>query len=502
MHFSSLASGSRRLRFVDLPASAGADFVRLPWLTRLLLENVLRQSGRDDAAAGKAAILGWLATGTSEAEIQFVPGRVLMHDTTCVPALVDVAAMRSALAEAGGDPARLNPVLPVDVSIDHSRRRRLLRLVRTPSSRNMAREFGRNARALPLHEVGDARAQGSCACIRPAPASCTPSTSSAWRPWSRPRRATASPGRSRHADRHRQPHADDQRHRRARLGRRRARGRERALRHAGDAAHAGGDRRSAHRPPARGRPVDRPRAHRHRAAAPPRPVGAVRRVLRPGPVPRSRAGDRAVVANMAPEYGATSGFFPVDEQTLPICARPGAPPSRSSSSRPTRSGRASGSIPTPSPRYTDTIEIDLGEDRASASPARAGRRIASPPSQTVEALAPAAGTCRSRPGGLTRASRRTAPSPSPRSRAAPTPADPRLTRRGGPARPQGAPARPQPPALGEDLARARARRRPSAISRRAGLLEDLEALGFGIVGYGCTTCIGNSGPLTAIIEQA
>ena len=49
-----------------------------------------------------------------------MPGRVLMHDTTCVPALVDIAAMRDALAEAGGDPARLNPVLPVDVSVDHS----------------------------------------------------------------------------------------------------------------------------------------------------------------------------------------------------------------------------------------------------------------------------------------------------------------------------------------------------------------------------------------------
>ncbi|HYI88408.1 MAG TPA: aconitase family protein, partial [Beijerinckiaceae bacterium] len=103
-----------------MPGSAGADLARLPWLMRLLLENVLRNGTGSEGEGAKAAILGWLTSGASEAEIAFVPGRVLMHDTTCVPALVDVAAMRSALAEAGGDPTLLNPVLAVDVSVDHS----------------------------------------------------------------------------------------------------------------------------------------------------------------------------------------------------------------------------------------------------------------------------------------------------------------------------------------------------------------------------------------------
>ena len=79
---------------------------------------MLRRAG--DAPEAAQAILDWLATGTSEAEIPFHPGRILMHDTTCVPALVDIAGMRSALAEAGGDPARLNPVPRVDVSVDNS----------------------------------------------------------------------------------------------------------------------------------------------------------------------------------------------------------------------------------------------------------------------------------------------------------------------------------------------------------------------------------------------
>src|SRR6185437_8896985 len=84
-----------------------------------LLENVARCGG-PDASHGIQAIRDWVAAGRSEAEIPFQPARVLMHDTTCGPALVDIAAMRSALAEAGGDPRRLSPVLPIDISTDHS----------------------------------------------------------------------------------------------------------------------------------------------------------------------------------------------------------------------------------------------------------------------------------------------------------------------------------------------------------------------------------------------
>ncbi|MFY3312805.1 aconitase family protein, partial [Achromobacter ruhlandii] len=105
---------------IDMAGQYGADFQRLPVVLRLLLENALRNmrgAERDDAVA---ALFAWLAHGTSEAEIAFQPGRVLMHDTTSTPALVDIAAMRDALDEAGMDPRALNPVLPVDVSVDHS----------------------------------------------------------------------------------------------------------------------------------------------------------------------------------------------------------------------------------------------------------------------------------------------------------------------------------------------------------------------------------------------
>jgi aconitate hydratase len=105
---------------VDLPATFGAHYYELPVVLRLLLENVVRNMSVTERDVAIQAIFDWLDTGTSEAEIAFQPGRVLMHDTTSTPALVDIAAMRDALSEAGVDPTVLNPCLQVDVSVDHS----------------------------------------------------------------------------------------------------------------------------------------------------------------------------------------------------------------------------------------------------------------------------------------------------------------------------------------------------------------------------------------------
>ncbi|WP_245479285.1 aconitase family protein, partial [Mesorhizobium sp. M1A.F.Ca.IN.022.05.2.1] len=122
-------------------ASFGPGFDELPWAMRILLENGLRCSETPDDLLD--AFRTWLKTGASAYEMPFRPSRVMMHDTTCVPALVDIAAMRDAVAEAGGDPSRLSPVIPVDVSIDHS-----VGVDRfgTPDALafNMKREFERN----------------------------------------------------------------------------------------------------------------------------------------------------------------------------------------------------------------------------------------------------------------------------------------------------------------------------------------------------------------------
>ena len=115
-----LQVGAQDLRVIDLQGLFGARLRALPVVLRLLLENVLRHMQGRERDAAVAALLAWLDSGSSEAEIAFQPGRVLMHDTTSTPALVDIAAMRNALDEAGVDPMLLNPGLPVDVSVDHS----------------------------------------------------------------------------------------------------------------------------------------------------------------------------------------------------------------------------------------------------------------------------------------------------------------------------------------------------------------------------------------------
>jgi aconitate hydratase len=109
-----------RCRIVDLHAAAGALLPKMPWVHRVLLENLLRQPEPEVHQAGLQALMDWLESGHSEAEIPFAPLRILMHDTTCGPALVDIAAMRDALAEAGGDPTLLSPSVPVATSTDHS----------------------------------------------------------------------------------------------------------------------------------------------------------------------------------------------------------------------------------------------------------------------------------------------------------------------------------------------------------------------------------------------
>ena len=99
----------------------GADLPRLPHTVKILLENLLRRAGsRDVTEADVAALAEWPNQPSGEPSIAFMPSRVLMQDFTGVPAVVDLAAIRSAVARAGGDPASVNPHIPVDLVIDHS----------------------------------------------------------------------------------------------------------------------------------------------------------------------------------------------------------------------------------------------------------------------------------------------------------------------------------------------------------------------------------------------
>src|SRR2546430_15134235 len=95
---------------------ASYDIARLPYTLRVLLENVLRNGDETDVEA----VARWDAKAEPSNEISFAPSRVLLQDLTGVPAVVDLAAMRDAMADLGGDPAKITPLIPAELVIDHS----------------------------------------------------------------------------------------------------------------------------------------------------------------------------------------------------------------------------------------------------------------------------------------------------------------------------------------------------------------------------------------------
>lgn len=119
----SLDVNGKTYHYYSLPEAAKqlGDISRLPTSLKVLLENLLRWEDDVTVRADDFNSLAvWLKTHTSEREIQYRPARVLMQDFTGVPAVVDLTAMRDAVSRAGGDPQRINPLSPVDLVIDHS----------------------------------------------------------------------------------------------------------------------------------------------------------------------------------------------------------------------------------------------------------------------------------------------------------------------------------------------------------------------------------------------
>jgi aconitate hydratase len=113
----------KRYEYFSLPEAAKTlgDIARLPVSLKTLLENVLRfEDGKSYTVEDAKAIAGWLGAAHSEKEVPFKPARILLQDFTGVPAVVDLAAMRDGLTRLGGNPQKVNPLVPVDLVIDHS----------------------------------------------------------------------------------------------------------------------------------------------------------------------------------------------------------------------------------------------------------------------------------------------------------------------------------------------------------------------------------------------
>ncbi|HEX4363057.1 MAG TPA: aconitate hydratase [Solirubrobacteraceae bacterium] len=142
---STLTVGARTVEFFSLAAlPAELDVGRLPFSLKILLENLLRTEGNGSVtAADIEALANWDPTAAPSTEIAFTPARVVMQDFTGVPAVVDLAAMRDAMAAMGGDPALINPLVPAELVIDHSVQVDAFGS-RDAFTRNAEREFERN----------------------------------------------------------------------------------------------------------------------------------------------------------------------------------------------------------------------------------------------------------------------------------------------------------------------------------------------------------------------
>ncbi|SSW70715.1 Aconitate hydratase A [Achromobacter veterisilvae] len=482
-----------RYTYLDLAGAYGEAYFRLPVVLRLLLENALRNMADAERDAAAAALFGWLEQGTSEAEIAFQPGRVLMHDTTSTPALVDIAAMRDALAEAGVDPGLLNPVLPVDVSVDHSLAVEAYARA-DAAALNLDLELRRNAERYRF--LRWASKALSNVRIHP-PGTGIMHTINLEQLAVVVCRKDGADGVSLHPD-----------------------------------MMIGTD---SHTPMINGIGVlgwgvggleaqtvmfGMPTLLRIPDVIGVRLTGAlapgvtatdlaltVTQRLRaigvsgefveffgPGAATLS-AGTRCVVANMAPEYGATTGYFPIDGETLAYLRQTGRPEAHIAlvGAYAERAGIALD--PDAAPRYTRVVDIALdGVQMHVAGPKRP--QDLHPYTGTKAILQGLGFAPRARADGLPRHAIAIAAITS-----CTNTSDPRLLTAAGLLARKARQAGLRVPAwvktsLGPGSPAA------AAYLARAGLLEDLAAVGFDIVGYGCTTCIGNSGPLPAAVRDA
>jgi aconitate hydratase len=511
-------SGSVGLFRLDALARAGVApaLDRLPFSIRVLLEAVLRNVDgtlvREEDVANLAA---WNASKPRDVELPYMPARVILQDFTGVPAIVDLASMRGAVKRLGGDPRRINPLVPVDLVVDHSVQ---VDAFGSPDAlrRNTEIEFERNGERYEFLRWGQTAFQS----FRVVP----PATGIVHQV-NLELLARGVLTRQSHGETVAFPDTL-----------------------VGTDSHTtmvnglgvlgwgvGGIEAEA---VMLGQPL---------YMVTPQVVGmklsgelrdgvtatdlvlTVTQLLRkkgvvekfveffgPG-LEQMGLADRATIANMAPEYGATCGFFPVDGETLSYLRRTGR--SASEVELVERYCKEQGlfrTATTPQPEFSDTIELELSSvEPCLAGPKRPHDRV--PVSQMKEAFRRALGapvkergfglgqedlgrsvavtlggtTVELRHGSVVIAAITSCTNTS----------NPSVMLGAGLlARKAAARGLKVPPYVKTSLAPGS--RVVTEYLSASGLLRDLEALGFHVVGYGCTTCIGNSGPLLPEISKA
>ncbi len=492
---------------LETAAKQLGDISRLPYSLKVLLENLLRyEDGRSVKGEDIEAAVGWLQNRRSDQEIAYRPARVLMQDFTGVPAVVDLAAMRQAMVELGGNPDKINPQSPVDLVIDHSVQ---VDMFGRPGAfeRNVELEYERNGERYAFLRWG-AEAFDNFRVVPPGTGICHQVnleylSQVVW---------TGAEGNKQVAYPDTLVGTDSHTTMVNGLG---------VL-----GWGVGGIEAEA---AMLGQPVSMliPEVIGFRLDGElPEGTTATDLVLTVTQMLRARGvvgkfvefygpgldhlplADRATIGNMAPEYGATCGIFPVDQRTIDYLKLTDRDPSRIALVE--AYAKAQGmwrDASSPDPVFTDTLELDMAsvepslagpkrpQDRVLLSGAKAAFEQALPEllgdTDPQKAIA-----LDGMDGALTHGDVVIAAITS-------------CTNTSNPG-----------VMIGAGLLAKKARERglsPKAHVKtslapgskvvteyleKTGLMDDLQALGFDLVGYGCTTCIGNSGPLPDPVAKA
>jgi aconitate hydratase A / 2-methylisocitrate dehydratase len=499
-----------------------ADLQRLPFSIRVLLENVLRHAGSgvvtDDHVRAVAA---WTPVPDRNAEVPFMPGRVVLQDFTGVPCVVDLAAMREAMVALGGDPQKINPLVRTDLVIDHSVQVDFAGMP-TAFQLNVEREMERNGERYALLRWAQ-QAFTNFNVVPPGTGIVHQVNLEYLASVVRRERHNGGPADRRNDEWVAYPDTL-----------------------VGTDSHTtminglgvvgwgvGGIEAEA---VMLGQPyfMALPEVVGMRLSGR-LPTGAtatdlvltVTQVLRqhgvvnkfveffgPGLQTLGLA-DRATIANMAPEYGATMGFFPVDAETLRYLERTGRGAVVPRVEQYCRTQHLFHTADTPDPDYSARLELDLGTVEPSlAGPKRPQDRV--PLAQikpsfgkALPGLVPPKSTRGATGAVVTTPVRRNGDQFTLQDGSVVIAAITSCTNTSNPSVMVGAGL------VARNAVRRGLRRQPwvktslapgsKVVTRyleRAALLADLEALGFHVVGYGCTTCIGNSGPLDPPIADA
>jgi aconitate hydratase len=495
---------------LDAAAKAGlGDISRLPYSLKVLLENLLRcEDGRSVTVDDLKAVATWLKDRRSDREIAYRPARVLMQDFTGVPAVVDLAAMRAAMVALGGDPQKINPLSPVDLVIDHSV---MVDKAGTPTAfrDNVELEMQRNVERYAFLRWGQTAFQ-NFRVVPPGTGICHQVNLEylAQVVWTADvgGKTIAYPDTLVGTDSH-----TTMINGLAVLG-----------------WGVGGIEAEA---AMLGQPVSMliPEVVGFKLTGTPKEgttatdlVLTVTQMLRkkgvvgkfvefygPGLDQLSLA-DRATVANMAPEYGATCGFFPIDRETINFLRFTARDENRVALVEAYAKAQGLWREPsTPDPVFTDTLELDIGTVEPSmAGPKRPQDRVVL--SQAKDAFAkalaemlsgdqakmtkevPVAGAGYKLKNGdvviaaITSCTNTSNPSV--------------MLGAGLIAKKAVAKGLKAKPWVKTSLAPGS--KVVTDYLKRAGLQAPLDQLGFNLTGYGCTTCIGNSGPLADPITEA